>query len=121
LFRQVREGGTTERLVPLREQLPERGAMLLRLGAIGVSSDRGVDALVGKLVVVLPDSYHLRVLGLPAPHKPSAMAELNWQEVVVEDRKPFRHCGVTADAIEHPRTIVPSAWGSVASGSRRER
>lgn len=86
--------------------------MLLCSGAVRVSPDRSVDALVRGHIVVFPYSDHLRPVGLPATHESSAMAELNRQEIGVEEvvkgGKPFRHRGVATNAVDHERTIDAS-------------
>lgn len=83
--------------------------MLLRSDTVRVSPNCSVYPLVGSHIVVLPDSNDLVIVCLPAPYKPSAMTDLNRQEVVgkevVEGSKLFRHCDVTTNAVEHRRTI----------------
>lgn len=100
--------------------------MLLGSNAVRISSDCGVDALVGGHIVVLPDSDYLLLVRLLAPDKSSAMTDLNWQEVVVEEvvegGELLWHCDVATNAVEHRRTIDPrravGSWpGAASAGS----
>ena len=68
----------------LREQRSEGVASLLRLDAGPVSSDCGVDALIGRLIVVHPDSDHVLIIRLPAPDQARAMTDLDRQQVTVK-------------------------------------
>ncbi len=92
--------------------------MLLGSNAVRISSDCGVDALVGGHIVVLPDSDYLLLVRLLAPDKSSAKTDLNWQEVVVEEvvegGELLWHCDVATNAVEHRRTTDP--WRAVGVG-----
>lgn len=59
--------------------------MLLGGDAVGISSDRGANPLVGGRVVVLPDGKYLLIVRLPAPYESSAMTDLNRQQVAIEE------------------------------------
>lgn len=105
----------------LREQESEGVASLLRVKAGGVSSDRSVDALISRPIVVLPDSDHLLIIPLPAPDQSRAMTDLDRQQVavkeVVECSKPLGNRDIATNAVEHARTIDALPPPATAPGS----
>lgn len=77
-----------------------RGAARLR-----VLAHRLLDALVGGLVVVLPDCDNARILGFPTADQPCAMSELHRQQLrteeLMEDGQVVGYGFIHAHAVEH--------------------